>query len=285
MLSVLIVNWNSREELLHCLQSLRTFPPTQEHEVIVVDNQSTDGSAESVASLFPEVQLISADSNLGYAAGNNLAFSKATGDYLLTLNPDTVIRAGSLDRAIQELKAHPEAGALGARLVGMDGETQASVRGFPTVLGIIGNISRFDTLFPRSLWGAYRLPTFDYAESQWAPQPMGTFLLFRRTALESVGPVDAPFDLAFPIFFNEVDLLKRLSRAGWKCWYAADVVIDHVGAVSTRQVRKAMIWESHLSLTRYLRKHEPSWLLPAMGALIWLGALIRARGFSHGFRP
>ncbi|MCC7101798.1 MAG: glycosyltransferase family 2 protein [Fimbriimonadaceae bacterium] len=285
MLSVLIVNWNSREELLHCLDSLRQFPPTQEHEVIVVDNQSTDGSAESVASLFPEVQLVRADSNLGYASGNNLAFSMATGDYLLTLNPDTVIRAGSLDRAIHELKAHPEAGALGARLVGMDGKTQASVRGFPTVLGIIGNISHIDTLFPRSIWGSYRLPSFDYAVSQWAPQPMGTFLLFRRKALESVGPATAPFDLAFPIFFNEVDLLKRLSLAGWKCWYAAEVVIDHVGAVSTRQARKAMIWESHLSLTRYLRKHEPSWLLPVTGALIWLGAFIRARGFSHGFRP
>lgn len=285
MLSVLIVNWNSREELRNCLHSLRQFPPSQKHEVIVVDNQSTDDSADLVASTFPEVRLIRADSNLGYAKGNNLAFTHASGDLLLTLNPDTVIRDGALDLAIQELLAHEDAGALGAKLVGVDGKTQASVRGFPTVLGIIGNLLGIDHLMPRTPFGSYRLPTFNYDVSQWAPQPMGTFLLFRREALSEVGSASAPFDSAFPIFFNEVDLLKRLYDKGLKCWYSADVIVEHLGGVSTRQVRKSMIWESHRSLMRYLKKHRPSPLLPLFGVFVSLGALFRARGFSHGFRP
>ena len=250
----------------------------------MVDNQSTDGSANLVASTFPEVNLVRSKINLGYAGGNNLAFSKAQGDLLLTLNPDTVLREGTLDLAVQELLAHEGAGALGAKLVGVDGKTQASVRGFPTITGIIGNILGLDKALPTSGLASYRLPAFDYDQSQWAPQPMGTFLLFRKAALESVGSVEAPFDESFPIFFNEVDLLKRLLDKGWKCWYAANVVVEHVGGVSTRQVKKAMIWESHRSLLRYLRKHEPSFILPLFGVIIWLGALVRAKGVSDGFR-
>lgn len=285
MLSVLIVNWNSREELRNCLDSLRLFPPTQKHEIIVVDNQSTDGSAELVASSFPEVHLLQAGKNLGYAAGNNLAFSVATGEWLLTLNPDTVVPKGAIDHAIKTLSEIPQAGALGAQLVGMDEKTQASVRGFPTLLGILGNILRLDYLVPNSKLGSYRLLRFDYGKSQWAPQPMGTFLLFRRAALTAIGSPLTPFDESFPIFFNEVDLLKRLDRAGWKCWYSADVEIKHLGGASTKQVRRSMIWESHRSLMRYLRKHENSFVLPLVQVLVWLGALVRARGFSHGFRP
>lgn len=287
MLSVLIVNWNSRDELRDCLASLRQFPPRQSHEIIVVDNQSTDGSTEMIAAEFPEIMLVQPGANTGYARGNNLAFAQAKGDWLLTLNPDTIIPSGALDLAINRLESIPTAGVLSVRFIGIDGKTQRSVRGFPTLIGILGDLTGLGALFPQSALGSYRLVQFDYQKSQFAPQPMGTYLLFRRAALAAIGDPSCPFDEQFPIFFNEVDLLKRLSNAGWKCWYAADISITHVGGVSTRQVRKAMIWESHRSLMRYLDKHQKSarFLLPFVGLLVSIGALIRARGFSEGFRP
>ena len=275
MLSVLIVNWNTRDLLRACLASLRAHPAAEGMETIVVDNASADGSAEMVRAEFPGVDLVASPVNTGYARGNNLAFARATGDRLLTLNPDTEVFAGTLDAALDALDRHPEAGAVAARLVGTDGATQRSVRGFPTTANLFGD--------------AYRLPRFDYETEGPAPQPMGTFLLFRREALASVGDPHAPFDERFPIFFNEVDLLKRLDDAGWPALYTPAARVRHHGGESTRQVRKAMIWESHRSLLRYLRKHAGTdaarLALPFVALAVHAGALVRAKGVHPGFIP
>lgn len=286
-LSILIVNWNTRDLLRACLTSLREYPYADD-AVIVVDNASSDGSAAMVRSEFPDVRLIEPGTNAGYAKGNNLAFAAADSPYLLTLNPDTQVFEGTLARAVASLKGRPSHGYLGAKLVSPDGSTQASVRGFPTLLGLLGDWTGLGARVAGPL-DSYRLTRFDYDAPQAAPQPMGTFLLFRREALEAVGSANAPFDEAFPIFFNEVDLLKRLDEAGWPGWYDPDVRVMHHHGASTRQVRKAMIWESHRSLVRYLTKHAPHPLANAgyrgLALLIYLAALIRARGVHAGFRP
>ncbi|RYG30605.1 glycosyltransferase family 2 protein, partial [bacterium] len=139
-LSILIVNWNTRDLLLACLASIREFPPSVPFETIVVDNASADRSAEAVRSAFPEIKLIESGRNTGYAAGNNLAFSEACGEFLLTLNPDTEMRAGTLDAALDALRRHPGSGAVGVRQIGNDGGVQSSVRGFPSLLGILGDV-------------------------------------------------------------------------------------------------------------------------------------------------
>ncbi|MCW5937375.1 MAG: glycosyltransferase family 2 protein [Fimbriimonadaceae bacterium] len=288
MLSILIVNWNTRDLLLACLRSLWRFRPVFEVETIVVDNASGDGSAEAVESEFPWVRLVRAGRNLGYAAGNNLAFLNAQGDWLLTLNPDTEFDDDTLQRSVETLIDKPTYGALGVRLVGPEGETQRSVRGFPSLAGVLGAATGLDRLFPSSPLGSYSLPTFDYAADGPAPQPMGTFLLFRRAALEAVGDPSRPFDERFPIFFNEVDLLYRLGQAGWPCWYSSQCHVRHHHGASTRQVRKSMIWESHESLVRYLHKHSRGpqrLLLPAVALAVRAGAFARAKGYHAGFRP
>jgi hypothetical protein len=287
VLSVIIVNWNTKDMLLACLASLRNHPPREPLEIFVVDNASSDGSADAVQASFPEAMVIALTRNAGYAEGNNAAFRQASGELILTLNPDTEVLQGSLDRATEIMVARPEIGALAARLIGADGRVQRSVRGFPSLLGILGDLSGLARLFPRSAWGSYRLPSFDYETAQPAPQPMGTFLLYRRAALEAVGDPCVPFDERFPIFFNEVDLLYRMSLAGWPCWYSPEVSVIHHGGASTRQVRRAMIWESHRSLLRYFRKHHrTAWntaLFPVFGAIVLLAAFVRARGWSRGF--
>jgi len=282
VLSIIIVNWNTKNVLRRCLDSIRKNLPIHSHEVIVVDNDSKDGSAEMVSSEFPEVTLLRSSKNLGYAAGNNLAFAQASGDWLLTLNPDTEFVDGSLDIAVDCLASSSDCGALGAKQILPDGSVQKSVRGFPTYLGLLGEIGPL-----RRVFNSYRLDGFDYEEIQEAPQPMGTFLLFRRTALEAVGDPRKPFDEGFPIFFNEVDLLYRLNQAGWKCLYHPKVRIWHVGGESTKQVRSSMIWESYRSLVRYMRKHHGT--IAYWPALAWLASfgfvvsLVRARGYHRGF--
>lgn len=288
MLSILIVNWNTRDLLSACLASIDKFPPLNAYETIVVDNASRDESAAMVRQKFPQVQLVESKVNTGYARGNNLAFGVAKGDLILTLNPDTEFRDDSLERAIQALSRHPECGCLGIKQVGVDGNIQQSVRGFPSARGILGDLTKLAARFPNGTLGAYRLPAFDYLQEQPAPQPMGTFLMFRRQALEAVGDPRAPFDESFPIFFNEVDLLYRLHKAGWPCLYTPTAEVLHYGGESTKQVRKSMIWESHRSLVRFLRKHHGTgWnrvALAFLEPLVYGAAWVRAKGYDAGFR-
>jgi len=287
MLSILIVNWNTRDLLRSCLDSIAKFPPKIPYEVIVVDNASSDGSLAMVQTQFAWVKLIDAGYNSGYAAGNNIAFSVAKGDWLLTLNPDTEFRDDSLQKSVECLASRPDWGALGIRLIGPDGKTQASVRGFPTLMGILGQFSGLDRRFPDSTLGDYSLPTFDYSRTQVAAQPMGTYLLFRRQSLRLAADDQAPFDEGFPIFFNEVDLLRRLADAGVQCGYCAECGVLHHHGSGTKQVRKSMIWESHRSLQRYFAKHWQGPLrlaLPLLAALNFVAAFMRAKGYHAGFR-
>jgi len=289
VLSLVIVNWNTKDLLRACLASIQRYPPSSRYEVIVVDNDSSDRSAAMVRDEFPRVTLIALPSNTGYARGNNQGFKEARGEYILALNPDTEFVDGSLDRAIRILQGNPGIGVLGARQIGVGGEVQRSIRGFPSLVGIFGDVTGLGRLFPRSALGSYRLTQFDYTKQQEAPQPMGTFLLFRREALKDVDNLKEPFDEEFPIFFNEVDLLYRLKARGWPCLYAPDVRVLHHGGESTKLVRKSMIWESHRSLVRFLRKHIlTQWNLPVVllvSGIIYLAAFVRARGYSPGFAP
>lgn len=282
MLSVVIVNWNTRDVLRACLASLRDSDPVPA-QIIVVDNASKDASADMVRAEFPEVHLIEPGQNLGYAAGNNLGFAVATEEFVLTLNPDTEVGPTSLRAALDILQSAPAYGSLSCKFIGPDGGTQASVRAFPTYEAILNEIKPW-----RAKHRSYRMAEFDYDLEQPCPQPMGTFLLFRRAALAKVGDANKPFDERFPIFFNEVDLLFRLQKAGFPCLYTPQVEIKHYGGLSTRQVRREMIWESHNSLYRFFEKHTslctPSQLRTLKRLLHW-GALIRARGTSEGFRP
>lgn len=281
MLSVLIVNWNTRDLLRACLVSLYRHPFSEGQEVIVVDNSSTDGSAAMVRAEFPDVRLVPNAANRGYATGNNDAFQIAVGEWLLTLNPDTEVKEGTLDAAVDALRRFSDRAAVGVRQIGNDGETQRSVRAFPTALNTM--------LATVGFGGPYRLDGFDYTQEGEAPQPMGTFLMFRRAALRDLGDDQRPFDEEFPIFFNEVDLLYRLAKAGWPAMYTPTAEIRHHGGESTRQVRPAMIWESHQSLLHYLRKHGGT-IYRTFGFLLFtplvLGAaFVRARGYHAGFRP
>lgn len=289
MLSLVIVNWNTRDLLLACLKSIYENPPSGPFEVIVVDNDSTDGSAETAATQFAQAKVIRESTNSGYAHANNVGIAAAQGDSILTLNPDTVIQPNALDAALRVLHSDADVGCVAARLVVAEPPhaVQASVRGFPTLVGLFGMLTGLDRAMPNSRLASYRLPKFDYDLEQDAPQPMGTFLMFKADVLQMSKVSEGPFDEQFPIFFNEVDLLFRLRKLGFRTLYTPSATVYHHGGASTRQTKKAMIWESHRSLMRYFRKHGTTMermILPLCAVFIYAIAFIRARGYSSGFR-
>lgn len=253
-LSVCIVNWNTRDFLRDCLASLFEHPPASaEMEVIVVDNASGDGSAQMVQSEFPQVTLIANADNKGYADGNTQALAQAAGDYLLLLNPDVTVSTDSLTQAIAFLADHADAGAVGCRLIGLDGQVQHSVRGFPDPGPVLWEYLGFSRLFPRSrVFGAYRMTWFGYDRIIEVDQPMGSFLLITRAAYTAVGGMDSQF----PIFFNEVDWCWRAKRDhGFRIYFTPEAEVIHYGGGSTRQVKASMVRESHRSLLRFYDKH------------------------------
>jgi GT2 family glycosyltransferase len=265
LLSICIVNWNTRELLRACLASLAAHPPALEHEVLVADNASADGSAALVAAQFPWVRLIETGANLGFAEGNNRLLRLARGDWLLLLNPDTEIvpelDPRPLDTLVDHLRANRQVGAVSARLVQPDGVTQRSCRGFPTPLALAAEWAGLARLFPRVL-GGYRLRAFDHESARPVPQPMASCLLLRRAALRGVGL----FDPRFPIFFNDVDLCLRLHQAGWRRDYQPAASILHLGGGTTRLVKPAMVRESRDALLAFYAKHYRRALHPLVYA-------------------
>lgn len=260
--------------LLDALASVYNAPPSFPFEVFVIDNASRDGSAAAVAEAFPQATLIANSDNKGYAEGNNQGMERARGEYVLLLNPDVILPAGGLERAVAFMESREKCGALGVKQVHPDGSLQRSLRGFPSPMAVVWELTGLSRLFAKSrFFGAYRMTWFDYDSVIEADQPMGTFLMIRKKVMDEIGMLD----LAFPIFFNEVDFCLRCKRAGWKIYYTPEVEIIHYGGASTSQVGAAMAWESRRGLLNFYAKHYSEfWRLP-------LRAFIAAASFPYAW--
>ena len=276
MLSILIVNWNTRDLLRACLRSLEKV--TIEHEVIVVDCASSDESAAMVAREFSNVRSIASAQNLGFAAGNNRAYDAATGEWIWLLNPDTEIWENAAEVLIEFLRNHPNAGAVASALVDAHrGCVQRSCRTFPTPAALWAQASGLAALFPRSKrFGFYKMGWWNYRDARQVEQPMASSLMLRRAAIQSIGEL---FDEQFPIFFNDVDLCYRLKQAGWQIWFEPRSRVRHWGGAATSQIKPEMIAQSHASLRRFYAKHYRSHVAaPLYYATIWMSELAgRAR--------
>lgn len=283
LLSIIIVNWNTRDLLRACLRSLEEACADVAHEVIVVDNASTDGSAAMVAAEFPQVRLVANAENVGYAKGNNQGIELARGEWLWLLNPDTEVLPNTAETLLRFMQEHPDCGALGCKLLNPPSETtdrrpltahQYSCRTFPTPDVIIMEALGLSRLFPRHRWfGKYRMTWWDYDDVREVDQPMASSLLIRREVIEQVGGMDE----AFPIFFNDVDLCYRIKQAGWKICFTPDAQVTHHGGASTRQAKRQMIRESHQSLLRFYEKHYRGKISPLVYALVKLIVIVAGR--------
>jgi GT2 family glycosyltransferase len=251
-LGICIVNWNTRDLLDRCLESLREHAGDLSVEVVVVDNASGDGSADMVREKHPWVRLIANEDNRFYAAANNQGLRELSAPLKLLLNPDIEVHAGSLQALVQFLAEHPQAGAVAPRLRGADGKVQFTCRCFPGPDVVAYEALGLSRLFRRNrVFGKYRMSWWDYDDARRVDQPMASALLVRGEALAQIGL----FDEQFPMFFNDVDLCRRLWDAGWEVWFTPVAEMTHLGGASTRQVRREMIVESHRSFLAYYRKH------------------------------
>lgn len=241
--SVCIVNWNTRELLARCLQSIRERTAGLQVEVIVVDNASGDGSAALVAADFPEVKLIASSENLGFARGSNLAAASASGDYLLYLNPDTELVTNAVFGLWQCLVHNPSHGAAGCRLLNSDGSIQLTCAGsFPNLRNELSSLLFLDRLFPRSrVFSSREMNYWNHADSRDVECLSGACMMVPRALAERL----KGFDDALFMYGEDLDLCCRIRRTGRTLHYlASEVVYHHEGAASRKKGRSfAPLWQ------------------------------------------
>lgn len=248
-LSIVILCWNDIKVVGDCLKSIYDTTRSTNFEVIVSDNGSTDGTIEYIRKNFPQVRLIENGVNLRFAKGNNVGFRVAQGDYVLILNPDTIIHEGTLDKLVVFADRHPEAGAFGCRVLNTDGSYQGCVRPLSTV---------------RSEWCAALCVSFLAHLSDWFNPGIyvdwhgetertvgwlaGCFILVRRGLLESLGG----FDEQFFYYYEDTDLCRRIWESGYSILYTPEFSITHLKGQSTTSRFTPVTFALDSEITRYL---------------------------------
>ena len=251
-LSICIVSWNVKDLLMECLFSIDDAGPELRYEVVVVDNNSRDGSREMVRERFPEITLVPNRVNCGFAFACNQAIQESRGRYILLLNPDTLIRSGSLEEMLRFLDERPSSGGGGPKLINPDGTLQPSIRKYPTFKSSLGRFTILGDLgFFRRSENEYLARDFDYDSPSIVEQPMGAALFLKRDALDAVEGLDESFFL----YYEEVDLCSRLSQAGRALWYNPGAVIIHVGGGSTEKAGPWARFQMQKSQFKYFTKH------------------------------
>jgi GT2 family glycosyltransferase len=254
-LSVVVICWNDEKCILDCLTSVYAETRATPFEVIVVDNASTDGSVLSVVEAFPQARLIKNKANLGFGPGNNVGIQAASGEYVLILNPDTIIRERALDKLVAYADRHPEAGAFGCRVLNHDGSLQHSAQPRPTVWRYLiaalclRQLGRWSNLFLSDTYSGWRGST----EREIGFQA-GCCLLVRNQLLQSLGGFDARFSHQF----EDADLCHRIWNSGSKVLFCPEAEIMHLGGRNRGNYPTKVILETERSKYRYFFKHYSS---------------------------
>ncbi len=252
-LSVVIVSWNVKDYLLKCLESLYQNQVSAGFEVILVDNASADGTTDSVKPSFPHIKLVANTKNLGFAAANNQAIARSQGEYILLLNPDTIIHPGSLDVLIDFMDHHSDIGACGPKLLNPDGTTQRSVRAFPSFRAALYRHTAFRSFgIFKNRYQQWRMKDFTYNQQADVDQLMGAALMLRKAVIDQVGKMDESFFM----YYEEVDLCFRIKQAGWRIVFYPDAVITHLGGQSARQIPVDKQMMAMTSLLKFFAKHR-----------------------------
>lgn len=251
-LSIVIICWNDWNVLEICLRSIFESVQKTTFEVIVSDNGSTDGSLDNLKSQFHAVRIVENGANLGFAKGNNAGIREACGEYILILNPDTIMHAGSLDRLVEFADRHPEAGAFGCKVHNTDGTYQESARPFPTIRrSLIAALY----LRPLALLGktfvSDRYQGWNGDTEREIDWQSGCCVMFRGQLLKQLGG----FDEQFFYHYEEVDLCHRVWKAGHSIRFTPEVSITHLGGQSVGRFPLRFALETSRNRYRYFYKH------------------------------
>lgn len=252
-LSVIIVNYNVAYFLEQCLNSCLKAANHASVEIIVIDNNSVDGSAEMMAEKFPEVPYIFNKDNLGFSKANNQGMKMAKGRYVLLLNPDTVVEELTFRKTIDFMDAHPDAGGLGVRMLDGRGKfLPESKRGLPTPAVAFYKIFGLSTLFPKSkTFGKYHLGYLDEFETHEVEILSGAFMLMRKSVLDEIGLLDE----AFFMYGEDIDLSYRIILAGHKNYYYPETRIIHYKGESTKKSSVNYVFVFYRAMIIFANKH------------------------------
>ena len=248
-ISIIIVNWNTRELLVDCIESIYASPPEGEFDIWIVDNYSSDGSPAMIRESYPDVNFIENDENVGFGKANNQALRKSQGDYVLLLNPDTVVKTNAISELINFLDNNPDAGIAGARLINPDGTLQISAFPFPTLFREFWRMFYLDSVVYLS---NYPMKNWNKDQAREVDTLLGACMLIRREAINQFGL----FDEEYFIYSEEVDLCTRLKEAGWRLYWVPGAVVIHFAGKSIQQVSEEMFLRLYEGKVLYFRKHH-----------------------------
>lgn len=271
--SVIIVNWNTRELLLDVIESLKETTRRASLEIIVVDNDSKDGSQDALRQRYPDVTLIQNEDNLGFAKANNRGFAVARGKAICLVNTDVIAKAGVIDELLAYLEEHPKVALVGPRTYNESGAVRQNCRRLPNLVNALG-----DHLWLKKtgLVPGRALPPRTYEYTHPAEVLSGCFLMVRRSALEEVGPLDEDF-----FFYGEdTDWGKRFNDAGWGCVYHPKAEAVHFGGGSTKAYPVAYYLTMEKADLLYWRKHHPAWKRGIYAAIRLAHNVISVVGWS-----
>ena len=251
-LSIVILCWNDLEVIANCLQSIYSSTHSTQFEIIVSDNGSTDGSVEFIRKRFPRVHVIENGTNLRFAKANNVGIRASKGEYILILNPDTIIHDGTLDKLVMFADQHPEAGAFGCRVLNPDGTYQVSGRPFASLRGEWIAALHLRPLGYFSDWFLSDSYTGWKGETQrMVDRHSGCFILIRGDLLKRLGG----FDEQFFYYYEDMDLCRRIWDAGYSIIYTPEMTITHLGGQSTKRSPVAFQLDSQITRYHYFYKY------------------------------
>ncbi len=279
-LSVIIVNYNVKHFLEQCLCSVELAIEGLQAEIIVVDNHSSDHSVEYLAPKFPGPRFIANKENFGFARGCNQGLKESKGDYVLFLNPDTLVPEDCFRECIRFFESHPEAGALGIKMLDGSGKfLKESKRAFPSPMTSLYKLFGLSKLFPRSkTFSRYHLGHLDENESNEVDVLAGAFMMIKKEVLEKVGS----FDETFFMYGEDVDLSYRIQKAGYKNYYFAGRSIIHFKGESTRKASMNYVRMFYKAMSIFVRKHyggsRAGFFIFLIHVAIWFRAALTAIG-------
>lgn len=270
-LSVIIVSYNVKYYLRQCLDSVRAASDGLSVQVLVIDNDSKDGTVEYLEPLFQDVTFLRAGGNLGFSKANNKALEYAMGKYVLFLNPDTIVGGDVLSGCIGFFESHPEAGAAGVKMLNADGSfARESRRALPTPWVSVCKMTGLTGLFPKSrMFGRYYMDYLPRDKESQIEVISGAFMMVRRAVLESIGG----FDESFFMYGEDVDLSYRILKAGWQNWYLPLTILHYKGESTNKtSYRYAKVFYQAMSI--FFEKHYSRVLSFAVKAVVSVQAVL-----------
>lgn len=273
VLSIIIVAWNVRDLLLACLASIHADPSSPPHEIIVVDNASGDGTAEAVVTRYPAVRVLANRENVGFPRANNQALAHARGRYVLYLNPDTEVGAGTLGACVRELAAHPDVGVVGCRLESKEGFVQyEGARNLYRFRHLVYEVLYLHMLFPGSArFDDHRMGQWDHRDDRDVEAVSGAFMMVPRDLAQQIGGL--PEDLF--MYHEDLSFCLRVQRAGRRVRYLGSVhTVHHRGRSSARSSARLALLEVECKHRFIAEADGPRWAAAAR-AVLALRALLR----------